>query len=302
MKISEIVAEVASVESVPEEKILALARRIRGTQKRSVKISRPPESVLGFPELIVVVPATWPYVDLAPLYDVHFGHDRHHDELFMRHWHWLAHNPYALTFDGGDFIENATKLSVGEGVYDQRLKPYAQLKSAVIILARLWKKLLFKLPGNHEDRTRIAGMDAGSWLASIMEVPYFPDFCFCTIRFAGNNFRLLAHHGVGAATTAGAQRMAARKMVGWAKGFDIFWTGHLHNPMLDVIFQTDFDHSTGRAFERDAMIVISPSYLRYFRSYAAKKMYPPAPLGMHVLRLQRDGRIDASIHARGRRL
>lgn len=281
-----------------DERLLERVRQIKARERRRVKVTRPESS---FPELIVDVPSHWPYVDIAPLFDVHLGHKLHAAELFHRHWKWLRRTPYVLTFDGGDFIENASKLSVGTGVYEQDGKADEQTAHAAEIWASLWHKMLFKLPGNHEARTQIMGVDIAAFLAAIVGVPYFPDFCFCTIRFRGNNFHLLAHHGTGAATTAGAQRMAARKMISWAHGFDILWTGHLHNPLVDPVYQTAFDSVTNRAYERSAMIVISPSYLKYFGGYAASKIYPPGPLGLHVLRLHPDGRIDASVHARGLR-
>jgi hypothetical protein len=300
MKIDDLVAA-QDMDGGPriDEKLLSRIRAIMRENKKRVKVSRPENS--EFPEVFVDVPDAWPYVDLAPLFDVHLGHGLHNKELFHKHWKWLRRAPYTLTFDGGDFIENANKLSVGNGVYEQEKKLDEQAASAAEIWASLAHKTIFKLPGNHEARTTILGMDVAAWLAALVEVPYFPDFCFCTIRFRGNKFRLLAHHGSGAATTAGAQRMAARKDLSWAHGFDIIWTGHLHNPIVDPIYQTGFDPKTGRAYERTGMVLISPSYLKYFGGYGATKRYPPGQLGLHVLRLQPDGRIDASVHARGRR-
>ncbi len=284
-----------------DERLLATLRRIRAKRKKVAKVYRPQPDT-GFPELFVDVPDPWPHVDLAPLYDVHLGHRKHLDQMFTKHVAWMLGNPYLLTFDGGDLIENANKFSVGSGVYEQDFTPDNQIVGALSVTTRLWHKMLFKLPGNHEHRTmKDMGIDIGRWIAVMEEVPYFGDFCFCTIRFRGNNFRLAAHHGVGAATTAGAQRMAARKMLPWARA-DIIWTGHQHTPLIDPIYQTDYDQRTGRIFERDGIVVISPSYLAYFETYAARKMYPPGIPGLHLLTLQADGRIDANVHARGRRL
>lgn len=96
--------------------------------------------------------------------------------------------------------------------------------------------------------------------------------------------------------------MAARKSLSWAKPIDLYWTGHLHNPLVDVLYQTDVDQATQELFERNAFIVISPSYLRYFGTYAAKKQMPPGTRGLGVVELREDGRMDVSMHARGRRL
>jgi len=96
--------------------------------------------------------------------------------------------------------------------------------------------------------------------------------------------------------------MAARKDIAWAKPFDLFWTGHLHAPLADPIYQTDFDQRTGRMVERTGMVFISPSYLKYFNTYAAKKRCPPGHRGLSAVVLREDGRIDAQLHANGRRL
>lgn len=96
--------------------------------------------------------------------------------------------------------------------------------------------------------------------------------------------------------------MAARKAVAWAHRMDLLWTGHLHQPLIDVIYQTDVDQSTGQIFERTGLIIISPSYLRFFGSYAATKQYSPGSRGLAAVELRPDGRIDTSIHANGRRL
>jgi len=254
------------------------------------------------PELRVRVPDSWRTIQLAPLYDVHKGHRNHDAGKFARHLEWLRTTPNVLTWNGGDLIENASKFSVGSGVYEQNLTPQEQIEEAVSDVARVGKKMLFSLPGNHEDRTELMGVSVGRWIAQSLGVPFFPDYVFVTIEWRGNRFRVLAHHGSGGAATPGGQRMAARKAVAWAKPVDLFWTGHLHNPLLDIMYQTDFNQDTGESVERSALIVISPSYLKYFGSYAAKKQYPPGPRGLSVVELQPDGRIDVTIHVNGRRL
>lgn len=267
---------------------------------RLVSIERPERS--EFPEQIVTVPDEWPSILLAPLYDVHIGHKEHDAAMFERHLAWLQRTPHVLTWNGGDMIENASKLSVGSGVYEQDYTPGNQLVRAMQQLADVQNKMLFALPGNHEARSAILGLDVARWMAMMLEVPYFSDYCFCTVRWRGNNFRILAHHGSGAAQTAGAQRMAARKAVPWAKPVDMIWTGHLHSPLVDVMYQTDYDQQTGRMFERNALVIISPSYIKYFGTYAAAKQYSPGARGLAVVELQEDGRMDVSVHANGRRL
>jgi len=267
--------------------------------KREVKIHRPESE---FPELIVRVPDSWKTIQLAPLYDVHIGSGEHDAETFGRHLKWLTDTPDVLSFNGGDLFENANKYSPGASVIAQKKSPEEQILDSTRIVAPIQHKLLFSLPGNHEDRTMNgAGMDSAARLATDLKLPYFPDYCFCTIKWRGQNFRILAHHGTGAAQTPGAQRNAARKDLPWTK-FDIYWTGHLHQPMADVVYQTDFNQETGRVVERSAIVMISPSYLKYFGGYAAKKRFAPGIRGLGVVTLNEDGRMDVSLHARGERL
>jgi hypothetical protein len=253
-------------------------------------------------EIDVVVPDDWPSIQLAPLYDVHIGAAGHDEQMFDRHLAWLRDTPNVLTWGGGDLIENASKMSVGAGVYEQTLTPQMQVKAGILKLASISHKMLFNIPGNHEDRAALMGLSVSEFMAGVLEIPQLQDYSFTTIHWRDNHFRILAHHGAGSAVTAGAQRMAARKPLAWAKPFDLYWTGHLHNPLVDVLYQTDRDQATGRMFERTALIIISPSYLKYFGTYAASKLYPPGPRGLAVVELQADGRMDVSLHAHGRRL
>lgn len=265
--------------------------------KRKVTIERPRSD---FPELVVTVPDSWPYIQLAPLYDVHHGHELHASKTFLNHLEWIAKEPYLLTFNGGDLIENAVIGS--PGIFGQTCPPGEQFEAAQKLLKPIVRKMLFAIPGNHEDRTRrVAGFDIARALADHLGVLYYPDYCFCTIRWRGQHFRIAAHHGTGAAQTPGGQRNAARKDMPWLKA-DIYWTGHLHQPIVDLVYQTDYDQQSGRMISRQALVIVSPSYLRYFGGYAASKRYAPGAIGLTPVTLRPDGRMDAIVHAKGQRL
>lgn len=267
---------------------------------RPFKLFEHPDS--EFPELTVVAPDAWDRIILAPLYDVHIGSGDHDEELFEKHRDWIARTPNVLTWNGGDMVENATKESPGASSLVQKGTPNEQLYRAARKLATIQHKMLFAIPGNHEDRTfNVAGLDGAQQLAEHLQIPYFPDYAFVTIKWRGCNFRICAHHGSGAASTPGAQRNAARKDMPWSH-FDLYWTGHLHQPMADIVYQMDFDQATGAAYERSAAVMISPSYVRYFGGYAAKKRLAPGARGLTAAELNPDGRIDVSLHARGKRL
>lgn len=253
-----------------------------------------------YPELFITLPDDFDTIELAPLYDVHVGSREQDEALLDKHLVWIADTPNVFTWNGGDAFENITPHDGKMG--HTTLSPEEQLLKVTEKFAKVQHKMLFSIPGNHEDRTgKNAGMSSARVLANNLKVPYFGDYCFCTIKWRENNFRILAHHGAGGAQTAGAQRNSARKELTWAKP-DMLWTGHLHQPMVDTVLITDVDQKTGRVFERSIMVIISPSYLKYFGGYAAKMRLAPGPRGLTVAILTPNGTIEANVHARGRRL
>lgn len=265
--------------------------------KAKVRVERPKSD---YPQLVVHVPSSWPYVILEPIYDAHWGHSLHASKQFLRDIERIAKSPYTLTWNGGDLIENAVLGS--PGIFSQNKIPQEQFDAARELLEPLLPKMLFAIPGNHEARTaRVAGFDIAKALADILDIPYFADYCFLTILWRGNRFRGLCHHGSGGAQTPGGQRNAARKDLPWAKA-DFHWTGHLHQSMVDLVYQADHNQKTGGMFSRQALVIISPSYLKYFGGYAAAKRYSPGTLGTVPVVLREDGRMEATVSAKGRRL
>jgi hypothetical protein len=266
-------------------------------KKTIVDVDQP---VSDFPELDVIVPDSWKQIQLAPLYDVHIGNHQHDSKLFQRHLDWIEETPNVLTWNGGDMIENITPAQGKMG--HTKTDPQEQIFDATETLARIRHKMLFSLPGNHEARTyQNSQISSGKMLADNLQLPYFMDYCFLTIRWRDNRFRVLAHHGAGGAQTPGAQLNSARKELAWVSA-DLIWTGHLHQNKVDIAYRVDHDQKTGRAFERDTIVIISPSYVGYFGGYAAAMRMSPGVRGLSVAVLNPDGRIDANLHARGRRL
>jgi hypothetical protein len=255
--------------------------------------------VSDFPELDITIPDDIESPELAPLFDVHIGSPQHDGELLDRHLNWIADTPNVFSWDGGDVTENITDFKMGHTPMSNEEQVYAASKKLAIVQHKLW----FKLAGNHEDRTyKHTQTSTSRRIADILKVPHFGDYVLANLRWRGNNFRLLTHHGAGGAQTPGAQRNAARKELSWAPRIDILWTGHLHAALADVVYTMDVDQKTGRSFERSCVVLISPSYLKYHGGYAAKMRMTPGVRGLSVCKLQEDGRIDITVHARGKRL
>lgn len=271
--------------------------KIQSRFKRTIFKLEKPEGG-EFPELVVTIPDSWDKVILAPFYDVHIGSREHDSKLFRKHLEWVRRTPHVICFLGGDMYDNITPQQA-QKMGQNAMSPAEQHWEATKIFAPIRHKVAFTLCGNHEARSmRASGIDSAKQLADNLRVPYFPDYAFVTIRWRGLKFRLQAHHGSGAARTAGAQRNAARKDLAWTKA-DIIWTGHLHKALCDIVYSVDHDPETGRLVERNAAVLISPAYLRYFGGYGAAHRMAPDTRGMTVCTLRDNGRIDVNMHARG---
>ena len=83
---------------------------------------------------------------------------------------------------------------------------------------------------------------------------------------------------------------------------DIYWTGHLHQSIVDPVYQTDHNQTTQRIYTRQGLVIISPSYLKFFGGYAAAKRFSPGTLGTVPVKLHEDGLMSAAVYAKGRRL
>lgn len=269
-------------------------------KNREFRIEVPITDVL--PCVNITVPDEWPYINIAPLYDVHLGSREMDAQKFARDLMWIANEPYTLTWNGGDLWDNAIKTSIASS-FSNNATPNEQYQVAMDILKTLLPKMMFGIPGNHEQRTvRSADLDVPKIMHEQLGIPYSPDFMACTISWRGNHFRLLAHHGTGAAATAGGRINAARKDMSWAHGFDLYWTGHLHQALSEPITIKTFNVKTGLPIEKEVYCIVSPSYLKYFGGYAAMKRLPPGKRGITVVTCQEDGRIDQKNHANGVRL
>jgi hypothetical protein len=253
-----------------------------------------------YPELFITIPDKFEEIELAPLYDVHVGSRELDETLLDEHLHWIADTPNVFTWNGGDAFENKTGKESHMG--HDPLSPEEQLIRVTTKFATVQHKMFHSVSGNHEARTfKQAGMSSAKRLAENLKVPYFPDYTMLTIKWRGNKFRILTHHGAGGGVTPGSQRNAARKELTWFHP-DMIWTGHVHQQLVDPIKIFCIDQKTDRVYEKDCLVMISPSYLKFFNSYGAAARMAPGQRGLSVAKLQANGRIDANIHARGKRL
>ena len=162
-----------------ERDYLTEVEEIQSTfKKRPFRITRPESE---FPELIVSIPDSWDSVQLAPLYDVHIGSREFDEKLFLKHRDWIASTPNVLTWNGGDMFENVTDPKMGH----TSLSNEEQGLRATELLAPVQHKMMFSLPGNHEDRTsKLSGMSSARTACRQPPSALLPRLLLCAAQVA----------------------------------------------------------------------------------------------------------------------
>lgn len=230
-------------------------------------------------------------LDIVPIYDVHYGHREYRREKFLEYLEYIRRTPSVFTFLGGDIIENASRESVGAGVYEQSVMPNEQIHEIVNLLRPLAHKIMFSIRGNHEYRSmKVLGIDIGQVIAEALSVPYFAQPVYADLSWKGYSWRIHAQHGSSAAQTHGGQINAATKVVPVQGDFThAFFSGHTHSSKSIAGNAVCRNWETGELEERKYFVIIMPSFLGYFGTYGAERGWAPPSSGSVRLSLYPNG-------------
>lgn len=220
-------------------------------------------------------------IDIVPLFDVHFGHKACLVSKWMEYIEYIRTHSGVFTFLGGDLIENASKLSVAGGVYEQHLTPDEQIHRVIEMLRPIAHKILFSLPGNHEDRAmKHMGIDVARFIADSLEVPYYDQPIEFDLSWRGYTWRGHAQHGSSGSQTEGGKLNAAKRPVEFHGDFiHVYFSGHVHDNISKERTQIVRNYETGELELRKYFVVILPAFLGYHNTYAARMGWSPPASG-----------------------
>lgn len=241
------------------------------------------------PYLAVQFPHLDGKIQVAPLFDVHYGNVGHKKEKFLSYIRWIKETPNVYAILGGDLMENA--LDDGRGMsYDQNANPDSQMTFMVKALAPIAHKILVAIPGNHEWRTyKHAGIDPMRFIADQLKIPYFDGPVFLDILGAGNRWTIYVTHGYGNSQTKGGKMNSAGKPKKFTGFIHFFLSGHVHDPVVNSETCIVIDSANMRLVYPQQWTVIAPSFLRWEGTYAYRAGYPPPGSGGVVLEMSANG-------------
>lgn len=234
-------------------------------------------------------------IDIAPVFDVHYGHHAHKHSKFLSYIRWIQETPQLYGIIGGDLMENA--LDDGRGMsYEQEVPPTSQLDEIVHLLAPIAHKMLIALPGNHEWRTyNKSGIDPMKVVADRLGIPYFDGPVYLSVVAGEHRFKMYVQHGTGNSQTKGGKMNSAGRPRRWTDFVNFFVSGHVHDPVVNSETCICEDIANCCLRMKQQWTVIAPSFLNWEGSYAYRAGYAPPGSGGVVLQLFEDGSYRADM-------
>lgn len=238
----------------------------------------------------------WDQIKVVPLSDVHYGASSHLNDKFQEYVDWIKNNPNVFAFINGDLLENALRDSIAGAIYESKMFPKEQIEGMMKILAPIAHKILWAIPGNHEDRTRKhAGFDPLEVICGRLNIPFYNDAMHATLWWGDHKWEFYAKHGNTGSATKGGKLNAAKKSLDMMEHTHFVIMGHTHDAMSNKIEIIVRNFKTFELELLTSYIVVCPSFYGYFGTYASKHGMAPASSGTATCRMFSDGDWKADI-------
>lgn len=274
------------------EKIVCLIKEFKNPieiKPRAYKFSLQPD---GQPYIWINLPSNLKFdkIKIVPIADPHYGHKSCDVQTLKQDIEYIKNNDNVYCFLGGDMIENASKLSIAGGVYEQTKMPNKQREDIVKLLAPIAHKILWSISGNHEERTfKHVGIDVGQWIAEQLKVPYFDEPVYVDIMWKGYRWTVFDQHGATGSQTKGGKMNAAAKPIQWMEYTDFVIMHHIHDKLHNEITRIYRNTIDFKLEELKQYVIVTSAYLRYFGTYGARKGYAPPSTGRLAMKLYSNG-------------
>lgn len=233
---------------------------------------------------------------ICPFGDMHYGSNNFNKKLFEENLQWAWENKNVYIIGMGDWLEAATRTSVGAGVYDQNSIAGDQLNDVVNLFKPFADegRILGITNGNHEDRIYNAtGVDVTRVMASMLNVPYFKNGGFFRIRVGPKQaknaqiYHIYATHGSSGATLPHTKIKRCLDLATFIDA-DVYIMGHVHDSQIITQEYQCIDNRNKQILKRDKYYVLTGHYLDWQDSYAQAKSMRPSKQGTPKIKLSNE--------------
>jgi len=195
----------------------------------------------------------------------------------------------------GDYLEYATKNSIGIGVYEQTMTPDLQKRYFKQQAKPIRKRCTALHDGNHDKRGKDTGMTELVNLCEFLDVPYANSFLQHTITVGDYTWKMITTHGSSGAKLPHTKINSTSKMSEKYKKANIFAMGHVHRLEHKPIYDNYVDVVNGRQRvirEHTKSLILTGHFLDYPGSYAQDLGLHPEPAGFPILHFRKDGTFE----------
>lgn len=238
----------------------------------------------------------WDKIKVVPLADIHFGAFAHDKEKFLEYVNWIKNTDNVFAFIDGDVLEHALGDSCkGKAVHEQEIRPRTQRDKMVEILSGIAHKIMWAVPGNHEDRSRTHEYDPLEYICKILGIPYFDEPVFVDILWNGYVFDFYCQHGKTNSQTKGGKINSASRPQSFQEFVMFTVMAHVHDAMVNPTVRICRDRVNFKLKFKKQYTIICPSFYKYFKTYASRAAYAPGHLGSVTMDLYRTGDYHANV-------
>jgi len=220
---------------------------------------------------------------------LHYGASTCNYKMLGKFIDSLAKEENALIVLLGDLMENATRDSIGDGVYRQVIPPHEQKTGVAKLLSKVAHKILYIHRGNHSARSvKAVDQDPERDIADLLQVPYFIGPAYIDLVCQNHLWTMCSFHGKSSSNTIGGRINATQKRSLWHSAM-INLVGHYHDTQVvkDIEVVKDRENLTLEYMKR--YYVLAGSFMEYWNSYAEEASYPPLDIGIPKVLLYCDG-------------
>lgn len=226
-----------------------------------------------------------PTVTLVGYGDLHVGHFTYREDRAIQVRDYIKDNPCVVILMG-DMMENATKTSVGAGVYDQTMNPAQQMKYLTAFLEPIKSKCIGYVKGNHEERSyKNSGIDPAMTLCERLDIPYCHWEFFGQIATEKRAYTVYAVHSYMGSKSLGLALHRTEEIEKMVGGTEIIMRGHAHKKGYQESEFLEIDKCNNCVQLKQRFLVSTGHYMERDKSYAASKPMRGYPMGTIALEL-----------------
>ncbi len=224
---------------------------------------------------------------LCPIGDIHFGSSNCNENRFEEALDWIYKTKNAYVIGMGDYLECATRNSIGSGVYEQKEIVQEQLEKMIEYLKPIAKegRLLGLLDGNHENRVyKETGLNVTKIMCQILNVDYLGWGVNMRLRVGEQIYKVFATHG-----SSGGKYISTKlnPLMKFADVYDseIFCMGHVHDlaHVVKPYFIQDSKHMYMKEINKH--FILTGAFLDFWDGYAEQKQLTPSRQGYSKIKL-----------------